>query len=321
MTTFAKNSMLAKHTAAGFGLQSSFGVEASTGLHWLPFEGQIDYKLHANKQYPTQGDYNAAGDHLQYSAGAWYEGGVPWIFTPSTSAMTDLLKWIFDRDSYDRGRYASVYKYGVFPGGALFREASMDVMVREATFRFVKGRPVTVALGLIGRAPGAATPSVSMDTQSGPFLWSDVAATVSYGGETAAVDLDLEEAEIRIDNLVAGGEDGLRFDSSSYPALLENHGAARVTGSVTRDFVDDKITAAFLTRVTAPFSHTDEASLSFAIARGSTSITLSVNGVDWQDPGPDFQGNNDSKIMQSGVPFKALASDDGTTPAIDYSIS
>ena len=318
--SFARNSMLAKHTAIGFALQSSFGTEAAGTVYWLPFEGNVDYKLHANKQYPTQADYNTAGDHLQYSAGAWFEGNIPFIFTPSTSAVTDMLKWIFDRDSYNRGRYASVYKYGVFPDGSLFQESSMDVMVRDATFKFTKGRPVTLIPNLIGRAPGSKTPSVSMATQSGPFLWSDVTATVSYGGETAAADLDLEDAEIRIDNLVTTGEDGLRFDGSAYPALLENHGAARVTGSVTRGFVDDVITAAFLNQVAAPFTHTDEGSLSFAIARGSTTITIDVNGVDWGDVGPDFQGNNDTKIMQGGVPFKALASDDGATGPISYSI-
>lgn len=320
MTAYAKNSMLAKHTALGFGVQSAMGTEAST-IYWLPFDGQVDYKLHANKAYPTQADYNSAGDHLQYSEGAYYEGKVPWIFAPSTAALTALLSWIFDRDSYNRGKYASVYKYGVLPGDSLYREASMDVMVKEATFKFTKGRPVGLDLTLIGRYPGVATPSVSMTTQSGPFLWSDVTAATSYGGETAAADLDLEDAELHIDNCVSDPKEGMRFDGSGYPALIENLGAARVTGSVTRGFVDDALTAGFLNRVVLPFSHTDEGSLQFVVARVGTTVTLNVNGVDWQDPGPDFQGNNDTKIVQSGVPFKALASDDGTTPAIAYDIS
>jgi hypothetical protein len=320
MATTGSPSVLSKHTAFGFGLQTAYGTETAGTVYWLPVNNRITYKKVANRQYPTQADY-ADSDRLQYSGGQWYEGDIPFSFIPTSAALTALLSWIFDRDSYNQGKVASVYKYWE-AGGGHGHEASIDVLVSRATFGFDKGRWNGLTLSLIGRAPGAAaglTPT--MTSRGGPYLWSDTQLTVSYGGEDAAVDLDIDALSIVVDNLVERPEEGLRFNNSVNPLRIDNLGGPRVTGTIGRGFVNTDINDAFDAQVGDPFARDHDGSLSVVCSRESVVVTLAVNGVQWNDPGPDYEGNNDTKIKQDGVPFHALSSLDGATACITYTIA
>lgn len=312
-------SVLSKHTAFGFGLQAAYGTEAAGTIYWLPVNNRFTYKRVANRQYPTQADY-AEQDRLQYSGGQWFEGDLPFIFTPSADAMTDLLAWIFDRDSYNQGRVASVYKYWEGPTGAHY-ESSIDVKITRCGFRFERGRPVMIAPTAVGRMPGAATPAFSMATRGGPYLWEDATLEAAYNGGAAAADLDIEALDFTVDNLVERPEEGLRFDGSPYPMRIDNTGGARVTGTIGRGFVDMQLMDAFAAQIGTSFGRSNDGALALSIARGGVTVGFGINGIQWNDPGPDFEGNNDTKIKQDGVAFHALSSLDGKTACISYSIA
>jgi len=300
------------------------GTEASDNVLWVPVDATVDFRKRGNRTYPRQADY-VEGEHLHYSAGQWAEGSVPFILVPDATVLPDLLEWIVDRDSYNQSTLATVYKY-YERGGTGVWESYIDCVVRECTIGLEKGRPVSLALSVVGRKPGVAEPTVSMATVTGPFLWKECALQISLGGEALATTLDIERTEIRINNMVDDPADGLRLvsgaDGGQYPQHIYNHAAAEITGSLTRDFVSDALNSAYDSQVADDFGSTNDGELTFTLARSGVSLLIEAHRVQWDDPGPDFPGDNASRITQDAG-WHALWEDtaDDPTPALEYTIS
>ena len=316
--------VLSKHTAFGFQIQETEGTEASDAVIWIPVDGTVDLKKRVNRTFPRQADY-VEGQHLHYSAGQWAQGGLGFVLVPDATVLADLFEWIFDRDSYNQGALATVYKY-YERGGVGVYESFIDCKVGEATFTFEKGRPVGLGLSVVGRKPGVATPAVTMASVTGPFLYKETGISVSYAGETIADTTELERAEIRIDNRLEDPGEGLRLtsgeDGGKYPAHIYNLAAAEVSGSMTRDFVSDLLTTSFQAQADDDFGSTNDGQLVFELERGGASATITCNRVQWGEPGPDFPGDNETRITQD-VEWTALMEDTATdpTPALEYVVA
>lgn len=314
---------LSKHTAFGIQIQAQEGVEASDNVLWVPVNGTVSLRHRANREYPRQADH-VDGRHLHFSAGQWAQGDVGFILVPDATVLPDLLEWMLDRDSYNQGALATVYKYSLTGAGAVY-ESFVDCKVQEATITLEKGRPVMLNLSVVGRKPGVATPAVSMTTVTGPFLWKESAVQVAYAGEVAASDNTFERAEIRVNNNVEDPGEGLRLTSSDdggkYPAKIYNLAGIEVSGSCSRDFLNDSLTSAWVNQVDDDFGDTYDGQLIYTLARGAVSLILTVNRVQWGDPGPDYPGDNNSRLTQD-LDFEALTESTETDPTqpLEYSI-
>ena len=316
---------LSKHTAFGFQLQTTEGTAVSSNVLWIPVDATVDFKHRGNRTYPRQADY-VEGEHLHYSAGEWWQGAVPFILVPDATVLPDLLEWILDRDSYNQGAIATVYKYHIAGSTGATWESVIDCKVQECTIGLEKGRPVSLALTVVGRKPGVATPAVSMATVTGPFLWKECQLQAAYGGGALATVIDIERTEIRINNRVEDPGEGLRLvsdaDGGQYPQHIYNTAAAEISGSLTRDYVSAAISTAFGNQVADDFGSTYDGELTFTLVRGGVSLLLEAHRVQWEDPGPDFPGDNESRLTQD-VGWKALWQNTAVTPnaALEYTIT
>ncbi|MHB8994552.1 MAG: phage tail tube protein [Armatimonadota bacterium] len=313
---------LSKHSAFGFALQTEAGTEAIGTINWIPVDGTVDFRHRANRTFHRQVDY-VDGEHLVYSAGQWAQGGLGFILQPDATVLADLMSWIMDRDDHNQGAVATVYKF--FRWGSTTRiECWIDCKVEEAKISLDKGKPLGLALSVVGRKPGVWTGTPTM-IPGAPLLWKETKAEISMGGETLAITRDLESANISINNDLEGPGEGLRIcyddDGGKYPKVIYNKGAAIVTGSVTRDFLDDDLGEAFISQVNDDFGDTYDGQLKFTVARGGHGFMLQCNRVQWLDgaDGPDFPGSNDARLSL-GVDWHSLMTDDGLTAAIEYSV-
>ena len=317
---------LSKRTAFGFQLQDVEGTQVSDSILWLPVDGTVDFRRRGNRTFHRQADY-VDGEHLHYSAGQWAQGSIPFILPANATALTALFSWIFDRDDYNQGALASVYKYSSWAATPR-RESWIDAKVEEARFTFEKGRPVGLSLSICARKPGTWSGSPDMLTVGGPLLYKETKAEIDVDGETLAVTRELERAEIVHNNDVENPAEGLRLcyddDGGTYPAHIYNKGAAMVSGRLSRDFVNDTYGAAFLSQLADDFGDSYDGTMKFTVARGGVGFTLQANRVQWLDgaDGPDYPGSNDARLTQD-IEWHALMENTATTPTgpIAYTIT
>jgi len=308
--------VLEKHCAFGFQIQDVEGTEKSDNVLWVPFRDTLDFKLQINKEEYRQADYNDYL-HLLYSSGVWFEGGAPITLVPDATLWSSLMSWIQDRDSYNQGKFASVYMYDPVRG----IRSVVDVKVREAAIAFEKGGPVTLELSLLGKRPGSATPEVSMHTRVGPYLWKETAVTIDVGGVgSLSSTVDIESAEVRLDEHVEDAAEGLRITATNgqYPQKLYNVAGESCTGSLSRDFVDSSIYDVFESLADNNFSTDYDASIQFVMSRGGITATVLVNRMQWTTHTGDPGGTNEGRIPES-LEWIGLGSDDGTTGPVTLS--
>ena len=310
---------LNKHTALGFQLQPLEGTEVSDDILWVPFNSTLDFKIKTNRTQYRQADYSDYL-HLLYSEGTWFEGGAPITLIPDATVITALHTWITARDSYNQGRFASVFMYDDARG----IRAAMDVKVTEAMYRFEKGGLVGLELNLLGKKPGAASPAVNMPTarRTGPFLWKETAVTFDYGGVGAlAATVDIESAEVRIDNHVEGAAEGMRITATSgqYPQKLYNIAGIDCTGSFSRDFLDSNVYDQFVLAAEDDFDTDTDGGIQFVMTRGGVTATLLVNRFQYiGDHGGDPSGSNEGRMVDS-VEWQGLGNDAGTVAPLTLS--
>jgi len=308
---------LEKLTAFGFQLQTEEGTEVADDVLWVPFNDALDFKLQTNMEPYRQGDYNDYL-HLMFSTGQWFEGGVPVSLIPDVTVLTDLFAWITTRDSYNQGKWASVYMYDTTRG----IRSVVDVKVREATFRFEKGGIVRLDLALVGKKPGTESPTISFaeGRRTGPFLWRETQVSLNTGGASLTETVDIEAAEVRIDNMVEEPAEGLRITDSNgqYPQKLYNVGAINCTGSFSRDFLDTSVYDAYKSQAGNTFGTTYDAQVQFILTRGAVSATLTVNRLQYTEYAADPSGTNEGRITEE-VSWQALGSDDGSTAPLTLS--
>lgn len=308
------NPALNKLTAFGFQVQDDEGTEASNSILWVPFNDTLDFKLRTNMEPYRQGDYNDYL-HLIYSTGQWFEGGLPISLIPDATVIAALFSWITTRDSYNQGKFASCY---IFDTTRRFRSA-IDVKVQEATFRFEKGGLVRLDLQCVGKKPGTATPTISYPAgrRTGPFLWRETQVDLNTGGSSLAENVDIESAEVRINNFVEDAAAGMRITDTNgqYPQKLYNVGGIDCTGSFSRDFLDTAVYDAFRAQAGNTFGTTYDAQVRFVMARGGVSATLMVNRLQFTDHSADPNGTNEGRLVED-VPWQGLGSDDGETAPV-----
>jgi hypothetical protein len=109
----------------------------------------------------------------------------PWILGAVASGTTFALADALTARYVTIDRVTKVYTYS-------------GVQVDKATFRGAEGEPLTLTLDLIGVdetvGNAASFPSLSIDTATGPFLFSDLALSIASNTYTA------KEVEITISN-------------------------------------------------------------------------------------------------------------------------
>ena len=315
---------LSKDTIFGFQLQTVEGTQASNAIKWCPVDGTVDFRRRANRTFHRQAD-DVDSEHMTYSAGQWAQGGFGFILQPSLTVLTDMLSWIIDRDDYNQGLLASVYKVSRW-GATYRRECWIDAKIEEARFSFEKGRPLGLSLSMVARKPGTYAGTPSGVATGAPLLWKETYAQVSVGGEALAVTHDLERAEVTINNDVESPAEGLRLcyddDGGKYPLHIYNKGGMIVSGSLTRDFVDNTYGTAFISQAGDDFGTTYDGQLKFTCARGGHGFALHCHRVQWMDgaDGPDYPGNNDTRLSL-GVDWHALSTDDGATDPLTYTVT
>lgn len=308
------NPALNKLTAFGFQLQDTEGTEASNSVLWVPFNDSLDFKLRTNMEPYRQADYNDY-IHLIYSTGQWFEGGIPISLVPDAAVLTPLFQWITTRTSYNQGKFASVYIYDTTRG----MRSAVDVKIREAAFRFEKGGLVRLDLQCVGKKPGSATPAIDYPAgrRTGPFLWRETQVNLNKGGASLTECFDIEGAEVRVDNLMEDAAAGLRITDTNgqHPQKLYNVGGINCTGSFSRDFLDTGVLDMFKAQANDTFGTTYDAQVSFVMARGAVTATLTVNRLQFTDHSADPNGSNEGRLVEE-VPWQGLGSDDGVTAPI-----
>lgn len=308
------NPALNKLTAFGFQLQTEEGTEASDSVLWVPFNDSLDFKLRTNMEPYRQGDYNDY-IHLIYSTGQWYEGGIPISLIPDAAVLTPLFQWITTRDSYNQGKFASVFIYDTTRG----MKSAVDVKVREATFRFEKGGLVRLDIQCVGKKPGSATPTINYPAgrRTGPFLWRETQVDLNKGGASLTETTDIESAEVRLDNIVEDAAAGLRITDTNgqYPQKMYNVGGINCTGSFSRDFIDTGIYDVLLSQANDVFGSTYDAQVRFVMARGGVTATLTVSRLQFTDYAADPNGTNEGRIAED-VSWQGLGSEDGATAPV-----
>lgn len=311
--TKAVTPALNKHSVFVFAPQDEEGVEATTGWTSIPFSGTLDFNLQGNMEAFEQSD-GVQYLHLFYSSGAWFEGGVPIVLSPEGGAFANLVEWITARDDANQAPFCTVWVKD-----DNLERGIVDVKVVEATINLSKGEPVTFSLTLRGKRPaeGEYPTEVTPDT-GGPYLWKD--STVEsgwYGGETEE-DINFETLEIRIDNGVDDGGEGLRLTEGVYPTRLYNLNDMEVTGSFERDYIVDDdgdglyggdLYAAFIEQIENSFDDQGDFAMKLTLTRNDVDLEMDMPRIKFTDVGPALEGSNRGRIVQA-VEFQAIASYD-----------
>ncbi|MBW2003839.1 MAG: hypothetical protein JRI72_04390, partial [Deltaproteobacteria bacterium] len=193
---------LSKHARFGFALQSAEGTpeEGAANTNWLPFNDTLDFARMGNAEIYQQADYTDY-NHLMFSSGQWFEGGVPVALQPTVASLDDLISWVIDRDTmgYNQGMFATVFIVDQYR-----QREILEVKVREATITFTKGEVVRFTLGLVGKEEVTPYngPVVDVDT-GGPYIYKEATVTTDVGGiGSLSADYEFEEKEVRIDNVL-----------------------------------------------------------------------------------------------------------------------
>lgn len=299
---------LNKHSIFMFAPQSAEGTQATTGFTSIPFSGTLDFNLQGNMEAFEQSDGVEYLHHF-YTAGAWFEGSVPLVLSPEGGSFTNLINWITERDDDNQASFCTVWIVD-----DNMERGAVDVKVTEATISLRKGEPVTFGITLRGKKPteGEAPTTVTPDT-GGPYLWSDGTVSTGNYGSSTSEDENMESLEIRIDNGVDDGAEGLRLTDSVYPIRLYNLNDMEVTGSFERDYIvadnggGSAFYDAFVSQVENPFSTTGDAAIDVTLTRSGTSLALSMPRVKFTDVSQPLEGSNRGRVIQT-VEFNAVAS-------------
>lgn len=299
---------LNKHSIFMFAPQSAEGTEATTGFTSIPFSGTLDFNLQGNMEAFEQSDGVEYLHHF-YTAGAWFEGSVPLVLSPEGGSFTNLINWITERDDDNQAPFCTVWIVD-----DNMERGAVDVKVTEATISLRKGEPVTFGITLRGKKPteGKAPTTVTPDT-GGPYLWSDGTVSTGNYGSSTSEDENMESLEIRIDNGVDDGAEGLRLSSGVYPIRLYNLNDMEVTGSFERDYIVAQSGGgaafynAFVSQVENSFSTTSDAALDVTLTRSGSSLSLSMPRLKFTDVSQPLEGSNRGRVIQT-VEFRAIAS-------------
>jgi len=313
---------LSKHARFGFALQSEEGVaeESAENVNWVPWNDTLDFARVGNVETYRQADYTDY-DHLVFSSGQWFEGGVPVALQAVEASLDDLITWITDRSTmgYNQGRFATVFILDQYQSREI-----LDVKVREAVITLVKRQVVSLTLDLVGKEPVTPYNGPEPDVVTGgPYIYQEATLSADVGGiGSLSVDYDFEEIEVRINNVLEDPGEGMRLDGSFYPRTLYNLGGPDVSGRFVRD-IPEKQGSDFFTKWIASladtFGTTYDGALRISLARGGVTLQLDMPRVRWMDPRSDLPGDNRSRIQVTSD-WLALGSDDGATPPITLTI-
>jgi hypothetical protein len=214
-----------------------------------------------------------------HSRGIWMDGNGGVSVQPVSGSLTNLLSWIFDRDSYQQGKWGTV----VYSDGRRSYQYQ-DTKVAHAKFSLNAGRPLELELGLFGITP--ATPSIALGSiQDGaPYTFNETTVKVDWdssGSVSGSAEKTLKTFELDVDNQLQSGEDGLRLCDSLYPQTGYNNGAGVFTGSFVRDYIDSTTESQdpydlWLNQITVAYSDSYNAQMSVTLTRGGVSLVFTM---------------------------------------------
>jgi len=269
----------------GLALQKEKGC-FTTPDTWLPTLA-VEDPLGLRKSYQT---YSAQGGHVnRYNeTGKWAEGN---LFIPLVpGVMANLLSWIQDRDSNSQGKWASLL---VDIDGSTSPLKVRDAKVRQAAFFLRPGEPVLCKLSVAGLHAERGKGYHPVMPTAAPYIYKEAEMELAPDGG-ALSPATLGEVTVTVDNSIEG------WMVNVPPRDLPNFAGVRATGTISRDFTDSAIYAAF--------AEGEEAAMSIELCRGANSLCLSLPRILYTKWGLSAAGEV--------VTFIGLGSTDGATPPI-----
>jgi len=299
---------LSKHTAVGIALQTAYNTPNVAGIQWAAIDAEMNFQEQLNFAVLDQGDMSD-WEYDAWTPGTHYQGNIPFSAIPSM--MSTYAAWCLERDSYNQPTYATIAFYDDKRGGPI---AVQDCVVSQVTWTFNKRAAVTQAITAFGRKEASSAPSIPTpaDVVRGmPYVCKEITVQVDFGSGYVTV-ADFESLTIVVDTLAENPDEGFRLESSGHPHTMYTLGGIRVSGNMTRDYVDDsfrEIISAMRDGAVGDFS--SRIAIKVTATRGASSCTWEmpyVQFMNWEAP---FPGNSTSR-RQEAIEYRAFTGADGT---------
>jgi hypothetical protein len=309
-------------TCWGFGIQDGQGQKNTSDLTWLPLNAASDFNLNPNLELTDQAD-GFSDDRLMHSRGIWMEGNGGVSCQPVAGSLANLLEWVFDRDDYCQGKWATV----VYSDGRRVYQYP-DVKVASARFSLSAGAPLGLELRLLGIGEPFDSPIISpgLIQDGAPYTFDETKVQVDWdssGTVHSNAETTLKSLELEVDNQLQGGEEGLRLCESLYPQTGYNNGAGVYTGSFVRDYIDSTTESQdpfelWIKQIGAAYSDDYNGMLKVTLSRGGVALVLSMPNTRFRTSRQPATGSRRGTINQT-VEFQALTNAAGD-PAVEYDI-
>lgn len=323
------NPILNKYNLFGWQVQSGrTALSASTGYTWVPFIDEPSFKWTPHGEPIDQAD-RIHHDHEIYPGGIWYEGDVSFYLMPG--CLSALLAFAQTRDAYNQCAWGTVILAN-YDAGLRHKVHAQHVKVSRLEFTFETGAPIRCTMSMVGLEDGAAAgfpadlsewDTAISDAEVAPYICKETtfkwnaAVGASYSAPTA-VNYDIRSCTVTIDNQLQDPADGMRFNGSDNPYQLYNEGGVKVTGSFSRDFIDETVYNAFRQQrgYNSTYAWYDQqycSSLKIEISRGS-SLAIELPRITYNDHSSGLRGSRTGRAVES-VDFLALGARSVSSPA------
>lgn len=269
----------------------------------LPLTAPESVEFNPNRETLRMADYqDFLLEQLVRSQGEWWEGDVQVALIPGSTA--ELIECIQSRGSYNQQYFCSMY----FQMGSTANRRLYDAKVTQARFEWTKGGLCLCTLSIVAiEGDSTADATGSFPAGALPYQWDETQVQLETAGGGLAVDVNVEEIDITIDNFVHDPGDGLRITDTNAGKIqrLYNLSGIGCSGSFTRDFVDNLVWTDFLNGTVADMTLT--------VSRGGNSITFTVRAMSYDSTSTPIAGDNTSRTS-SVTPFTAHSPDGVLAP-------
>jgi len=308
---------LAKHAAVGIGIQSDFDTP-NTSVTWLPFTDTFDFNREENVEVLEVGGELSDWQYLTWSPGTHFTGTIAFALQPGV--VGTLFQWVLDRDSYNQPTFATIAKYDPKEGVITVQ----DVLAATAALTLDKGAIVTMSVTAHGRkeaATSAAAPTSSDVVRGLPYLVKECVLQVDTGSGYTTNET-FENLTINIDNLAEDPAEGRRIAEADYPLTMYTTGGMRVTGTITRDYIDDTFASIVedqRNNWTESTPYSSRIAIKVTATRGSNSLVIELPYVQFTSRRVDLPANTNDRL-QEVLEFSAMTDSTGTTAPLSVTI-
>lgn len=300
---------LSKHDALGIALQSAFGTP-NLQVTWIPITAQSDFGAVEGFEVLQAGDMSD-WEYLTWTKGTHYTGTLG--FAPMPGLMSLFSAWVLNRDAYNQPMYATI---GIHDSG-VGTYAVQDVIVDSCEWTFTKGQVVTQSITAHGRkrATSAPSPPTPEDVVRGlPYLCREIVVAVDWGGGYTQ-NFSFEEISIRVETQAENPEEGYRLCGEPYPHVLYTTGGIRVSGSLTRDFVDDLFFTRLEQMMASPFDYSLRLGIKVTATRSSAGCVWELPCVQLMDYSSPFAADTSTRRTER-IDWRAFTDETGETPPL-----